>query len=444
MLTLGHTLLDAAQVEAVREKTELHVAAARRRGFFENLRQDRIPGLLKEMRLASDFFQTPAYQGLAQPPIDGSLPPLIPLMDKERLRALADAHLEAHGAGGFFRAPTSGSTGEPLVMWFDHSYQLSFFARMRFLASEWGIQPKPYATFEMTVSVFRHLRPRRIVQPALNYSLYEQVVLDPQFWSNLTDAVDHIAEESPLVLHGMPSSLEKLAELALESGRSGLIRPRLIFTIAETLLPGTRRHLENAFQAPVCNTYGLVEVGGIVAEECRGQNGFHVNVVDYLVEITDHDGNPVPEGCEGEIVVSNLYHTAVPVLRYRTGDFGVLDRSPCFCGRIEPRIVRLAGRSLTRFVLPDGRRYNPFDVFGEYLLTLPAAQFRMIQDGKLNIALQYRSSDSLDEHESMKEIRKAAAAVMGPEARFRTQRVERFEQNGKFQAFLKVEDHDTF
>ena len=91
--------------------------------------------------------------------------------------------------------------------------------------------------------------------------------------------------------------------------------------------------------------------------------------------------------------------------------------------------------------MPDGRKYSPFDVFGEFLLTLPATQFRMIQDDQLNITLQYRSDDPLDQHESMKGIRKAAAAVMGPRGRFQTQRVKRFEQDGKFQAFLKVEDH---
>jgi phenylacetate-coenzyme A ligase PaaK-like adenylate-forming protein len=313
---------------------------------------------------------------------------------------------------------------------------------MRFLASEWGLQPEPYSTFEITVSVFRHLRPRRIVQPALNYSLYERVNLNPFFWPNPADAVDHIAEKAPQILHGMPSSLEQLADLVLDAGRSGFVRPRLILTMAETLLPATRRRLESVFQAPVCDTYGLVEVGGIVAEECRDRKGLHVNVVDYLVEIVGQDGKPAPEGSEGEIVITNLYHTAIPVLRYRTGDFGVLERTPCSCGRLEPRIVRLAGRALTRFIRPDGREYNPFDVFGEFLLTLPAAQFRMIQDGRFDIILQYRSSDSLEEHESMKGIRKAAEAVLCPGARFRVQRVESFGQSGKFQAFLRLENHE--
>lgn len=441
MLTLGHTLLDAAQVESVREKTRLHIESARRPGFHESRLEARLPRFLAEVARVSPEFQTPAYRDLVRPPGGGGMPASIPFMDKGRLRRLADAHRRAHGTAGFFRAPTSGSTGEPLVMWFDDSYQLSYFARFRFLASAWRVEPEPYSTFKLTVSVFRHARPRRIVQPALDYALYERVNLNPLFWPDPADAVFHIERQSPRILHGMPSSLERLADLAASSGSPRGIRPRLILTMAETLLPGTRRRLEDAFRAPVCDTYGLVEAGGIMAEECREKAGFHINVVDFLVEVVDADGSPMPDGREGEIVVTNLYHTSIPVLRYRTGDFGALDRTPCACGRLEPRIVRLAGRALTRFLLPDGRAYNPFDVFGKYLLALPAAQFRMIQDGALNITLQYRADELLDDHESMRGIRLAAAAVTAAGSRFTVERVARFEQTGKFQAFLKKGDH---
>lgn len=441
MLTLGHTLLDAAQTDAVRKRTRLHVEAARRASVGESRNMDRIPGILRGMSQTSPLLGDPAYRNLTQATPGGGMPPSIPFMTKAHLRQMANAHLNTHGRAGFFRAPTSGSTGEPLVMWFDDSYQLAYFARMCFLTCEWGLDPRPYSTFKMTVSVFRHARPRKIVQPAMNFALYERVNLNPMFWPSPVDAVHYIVSQSPTVLHGMPSSLEYLADLAHETGAPGRIRPHRIVTMAETLLPGTRRRLEHVFGAPVCDTYGLVEVGGIVAEECAEGNGFHVNVVDFLVEIIAPDGTPAPDGREGEIVITNLYHMSIPILRYRTGDFGALDRTPCACGRVEPRIVRLAGRALTRFVLPDGRTYNPFDLFGSHLLNLPAAQFRMIQDAGLNITLQYRADRRLDDHESIRGIRAAAAPVLRAPARLTVERVDHFDHNGKFQAFLREDRH---
>jgi phenylacetate-CoA ligase len=56
-------------------------------------------------------------------------------------------------------------------------------------------------------------------------------------------------------------------------------------------------------------------------------------------------GDPLPDGEEGELVLSAPTKEAFPVLRYRTRDLTRLTREPCPCGRTGARISRITGRT---------------------------------------------------------------------------------------------------
>ena len=112
------------------------------------------------------------------------------------------------------------------------------------------------------------------------------------------------------------------------------IRPQVaIMTSAGTLHPLMREKIETAFQCKVFNRYGSREVGDI-ASECEAHAGLHVFPSGNYIEIVDDQGHPVPNGEEGNILVTNLYNYAMPLIRYYIGDRGVLSRSDrCACGR---------------------------------------------------------------------------------------------------------------
>jgi phenylacetate-CoA ligase len=81
--------------------------------------------------------------------------------------------------------------------------------------------------------------------------------------------------------------------------------------------------------------------------ECwENPGGLHVNEGEYICEVVDPvTGNAVPDGQQGELVVTNLGRTASPLIRYRTGDIVVRQSSPCACGR---SWARLQGGILAR------------------------------------------------------------------------------------------------
>jgi len=93
--------------------------------------------------------------------------------------------------------------------------------------------------------------------------------------------------------------------------------------------------------------YGLSEIiGPGVASECKAQAGLHIFEDHFLPEIIDPEtGEVLPEGEEGELVLTTLSKDAMPMIRYRTRDITNFLAEPCPCGRTIRRIKRIGRRS---------------------------------------------------------------------------------------------------
>jgi phenylacetate-CoA ligase len=126
------------------------------------------------------------------------------------------------------------------------------------------------------------------------------------------------------------------ADLGLELGLFG----------GEPWTEGMRAEIERELGLVAVNFYGLSEMCGPgVAAECRERAGLHVQEDHFLVEVVDPaDGAPVPAGLPGEVVFTTLTKEAMPLLRYRTGDVGMLVSAACGCGRSFVRLTGLSGR----------------------------------------------------------------------------------------------------
>lgn len=138
---------------------------------------------------------------------------------------------------------------------------------------------------------------------------------------------------------------ESIYELARWVERMGVSVPPIqaIMTSASALLPHMRMCLETVFSASVFNRYGSRELGD-VACECEAHDGLHISPFSYYVEILDRKGNVVQGGSIGEIVVTALANRAMPLIRYRTGDYGRWSMGVCGCGRTWPRLAVIEGR----------------------------------------------------------------------------------------------------
>lgn len=154
------------------------------------------------------------------------------------------------------------------------------------------------------------------------------------------------------VLMGLPSVILPVLEAIVSDGLSVPIQ-RIVYA-GEHFYPAQRAWIRERF--------GDVQIGsiaygsndaGIMGFQCDRQTGseHHVHAGHQYMEIVDPiTFRPVPPGEAGEVLVTPLTRTLVPLLRYRIGDLARWVEGPCPCGRTAPRF-ELLGRADDRLVV---------------------------------------------------------------------------------------------
>jgi phenylacetate-CoA ligase len=149
------------------------------------------------------------------------------------------------------------------------------------------------------------------------------------------------------VVHAFTTFLAQLGDVVKQKGYDPprALAVRLGIIGGEIRSEAARQALGEPFGGiAIREQYGTAEVG-FIANECEYGGGMHLSD-DHLVEIIDpHTGQPADEGAGGELVVSDVWRQAMPIIRYRTGDLTEgLNLEPCPCGRTAPRLKRIIGR----------------------------------------------------------------------------------------------------
>jgi phenylacetate-CoA ligase len=136
--------------------------------------------------------------------------------------------------------------------------------------------------------------------------------------------------------------LERAQEMKIDTSRV-----RVGVFGAEPWTEGVRQHIESMSHMKAYDIYGLSEIiGPGVGVECACQDGLHLFEDHFYPEIIDPEtGAVLPDGAEGELVITTLSKEAMPMIRYRTRDITALVTEPCRCGRTLRRIRRIARRS---------------------------------------------------------------------------------------------------
>lgn len=134
-----------------------------------------------------------------------------------------------------------------------------------------------------------------------------------------------------------------LKELPLRAGIFG----------AEPWTESMRRHIQEHTNIKAYDIYGLSEIiGPGVGIECSHQCGLHIFEDHFYPEIINPEtGQPLPDGMEGELVLTTLSKWAMPMIRYRTRDITALETEACACGRTLRRIRRIGRRSDDMFII---------------------------------------------------------------------------------------------
>ncbi|MBF8148998.1 phenylacetate--CoA ligase family protein [Winogradskyella sp. F6397] len=126
---------------------------------------------------------------------------------------------------------------------------------------------------------------------------------------------------------------------------------KVCIVTSEMLFDDDKALMEKQFGVPVVNEYGASELDLIAFQNTDDQ--WQVNNETLYVEVLDNNGAVLPYGEEGRIVITSLYNTAHPFIRYDIGDIGSLSEKSTIR---KPILKKLVGRTNDIAVLPSGKK----------------------------------------------------------------------------------------
>jgi phenylacetate-coenzyme A ligase PaaK-like adenylate-forming protein len=206
------------------------------------------------------------------------------------------------------------------------------------------------------------------------------------------DQIEWLLRHPAPYLMTLPSNAQALAYAASPEVARAL-NFEIIFSISETVLPGTRELIADKLGAKLVGIYSCEEVG-YVATECPVTAHYHICSEMTLVEIVDDAGLPVAPGQPGRVLVTGLYNYATPFIRYDIGDVAIVDPEPCRCGRSLPVLSQVLGRTRHAFVFRDGKRVWP-RVWNATAIHafVPCREFQVVQVDFEKIEVRYVADD---------------------------------------------------
>ena len=335
---------------------------------------------LKQL-LQHAYQTTPYYRELltTAPSDISAVPPLEKQNVPEQLARLCS---EAFPEKKRIRNATGGSTGTPLTFYQDRHYwnqrNLSVYYFDRWAGWNFG-------------------EPQLIIWGSLadlesdgrwkhRFSNYWR----NQYWLNgfrLTDPAmratfEKMNVDQPQTILAYPSSLYQFAKFISENGLTPLCKFNGIISSAEMLHPHYRTLAESVFKTKVHNRYGSREVG-LIAMECA-EGRMHINCRDLYLEIDSRDPYTEP----GEILITQLNNYAMPFIRYRIGDVGLLSEEVCPCGNDLPILAELLGRTTATFRTRSGAFIHGGYFTQQFYDLDGVTQFQIIQESLKHCVLK--------------------------------------------------------
>ena len=191
-----------------------------------------------------------------------------------------------------------------------------------------------------------------------------------------------------------------LAAMASEWEQTGFTLTELkhIKNIGETLHPELRERIKKLSGLHIEDVYSSSEVGAI-SIECPVSGLQHVMSESMIVEVLDDDGAACQPGQVGRVVVTDLYNSISPLIRYDIGDYAEVG-VPCTCGRHLPTLKRIVGRERGLIQRADGIKFWPTARMRELEKVVPIQQWQMIQHGFDDIEYRLVTKDPLTEEQA--------------------------------------------
>ena len=407
---------------------------------LHSLQRERLDSLLRHA-----VKDVPYYRGRVSTPELSEFP----ILRKEDIHAhfeqimepslLAEYKAPQRAKGyGWVEVKTGGSTGTPTVVIHDRDFR------------DWGRAGRLFsqhlcgfaigAPFFMLWGSMRDINDARdSVQKRVLNSLLQVHPLNAFLMDDARMAF-YAKEINDSSIDHLMAYVDAACQLARFIEKRGMSERKLesVMACAGTVTDESRATLGRVFGARVHNKYGSRECADIACE-CAA-SGFHIYATGIHLEVVDDDGNPVPAGTTGRILVTLLHNRRFPIVRYEIGDIGALSANSCACGSPLPLLERVEGRMSEVITAAAGAYVSP--VFIRHLVGVTRnsgaiERFQFVQEGAADysLALRLDAAFSDSEFETLAALlRRDLETVLGGGAHIVIRRVADIPPNesGKF------------
>jgi phenylacetate-CoA ligase len=283
----------------------------------------------------------------------------LPILEKKVLRETPEMFMsKSYDIRKLVKINTSGTTGTPLTIYISpdaRKKNYAFFERSKQWAGIDGFERSITFAGRTIVPGEQKAPPYWRRNVLFNNTIFSSYHLSE---NTVEDYLKAIREIKPVFIDSYPSSISIIADYIIRNNDERA-KVKAVITSAETLFEHQRRKIEEAFRCRVYDQYGSAEQVVFVSQ-CD-QGSYHVNPEYGYLEILDKNAHPVNTGELGEFVCTGFTNTAMPLIRYKIGDMGILSDRKCDCGRQFPVVERIDGRDDDVLITPGGRYIGRLD-----------------------------------------------------------------------------------
>ena len=303
-------------------------------------------------------------------------------------------HYEDHKADSGFLTPlhissTSGSTGTPFSVIQDYKKRMRNIADLQVFGELCDYPPRERMVFFRVLSEKLHRTPEQEDRENIYY--VDSSNLSSEQLEKMTQV---LLEKQPRIVFSYASTLVELGKYIdrrdIDPKAFGL---RSALTAGEGIAEGDRRMLERVFGCPLYRRYSDMELG--IMGQDKGNGGEYIlNYGSYYFECLKIDRDePADSGEVGRIVVTDLFNYAFPMIRYDTGDLGVMEYFDD--GRL-PVLKEIYGRSRDCVYATNGDLVSPAKISVSMWGAAGVSQWQFLQEDRNRYILKINGNRSCD------------------------------------------------
>lgn len=369
----------------------------------------------------------------------------LPVITKQQARDNSTA-MVAKTVPIYRRYFTSGSTGKPMKGYWD-KYACEFkractLRSMLWSGFEigeriWSLYGNPYEEMSRWVALRCRIR-NRLLNRTRFLDLLRVRGSDLHYLANLA------RRANPALIWGHTHGLYLFASYLLDRGID-FVRPVATISAGMPVHDFERERIEKAFDCLLLNRYGCEEFG-LLACECPEQTGLHINVDSVIMECVDADDQPVPSGHPGTVLVTDLHNHAKPLIRYHLEDIVRMSGAACSCGRSQPLIESIEGRTADFLYATSGEMVSGISLTDHFIMGISGlAQIQIIQDALDHLIIN-AVKDAYYTQETNTGIAKAVSRFLGRDMKFDIIFLDEIprERSGKYRFTISKINHHHF